>query len=160
MQLILLIIAIGIAAAVSFLTHPQRNNSEKILSVETEVQQNIKNPTSTPIEENNAQDPSVISTPTPANTSEPTKTESGEFIYPNSKNTGGENYESTDDPDIITNWYKEKIKSKNMNVKNFVTTKANGSVLNKLAGSTSNFNIQIEIQKNEGDNTTKIKISE
>lgn len=156
MQLILPIIAIGIAAAVSFLNHPQNSNTQNVLSTETTTEQEIKDPTPTPQKE-------ILSTPTaspsPTATPTPPQKQSGDFIYPNSKNTGGENYESTDDPDVITNWYKEKIKGMGMNIKTFVTTKTNGNVLNKLAGATSERNFQVEIGRKEGEAVTKIKIS-
>lgn len=153
MQLILPIIAIGIAVAVTLLNHPQDdNNEEKILSVKTEVKVSSETPTPT------SPPPDPTSTPTPSTAPQPPAS-SGEFVYPNSKDNGSGNYESADDPDAITNWYKEKIKSMGMNVKTFVTTKTNGNVLNKLSGANSEINISVEIEKKENENITKIKIS-
>src|SRR3990172_11371851 len=72
--------------------------------------------------------------PTPKSTSAVVSSQA--FQYPNSVQVRSENnsttYESSDDPNLITNWYKDKIKSLNMNAKSFVTTKTNGNILNKL----------------------------
>lgn len=67
-------------------------------------------------------------------------------------------YESTDPPDQITNWYKEKIKSMNMNAKSFVSTNTNGNILNKLVGVSGNNEIRVEISKNKNSSLVKIKI--
>lgn len=66
--------------------------------------------------------------------------------------------ESTDDTTQITNWYKDLIKSNDMNAVSFVTTNTNGNYLNKLAGADSTKKIEVEIERKEGQNVTKIKI--
>lgn len=67
-------------------------------------------------------------------------------------------YESTNPPDQVTNWYKEKIKSMNMNAKSFVSTNTNGNILNKLVGVSGNNEIRVEISKNKNSSLVKIKI--
>jgi len=68
-------------------------------------------------------------------------------------------FESNDDPDLITNWYKEKIKSLGMNSKSFVQTKTNGNVLNKLVGARGDKEIRVGIVKKNDESVTKITVS-
>lgn len=101
--------------------------------------------------------PTIKSSPIPSQT--PKKVESiTDLKYPSStqvsQNGNTTIYESTDDSDIITNWYKQKIESLNMNVKSFVTTKTNGNVLNKLVGADENREIRVEITKRNGPKVT------
>jgi hypothetical protein len=76
-----------------------------------------------------------------------------DFIYPGSEvvSSGSDSLslKITDDPDKITDWYKEKIISGNMNVKTFVTTKTNNDVLNRLVGAKSGLEIGVEIKKDD-----------
>lgn len=65
---------------------------------------------------------------------------------------------SKDDPEAITQWYKKKITSDGFNVKTFVTTKANGKILNRLVGSQSEEEIDVEITKEAGEEFVKIKV--
>lgn len=80
------------------------------------------------------------------------------FTYPNSSTLGEGLYESSDDPKVITQWYKEKINSENMNVTSFVTTDTNDNIKNVLAFANEEKNMQIEITKKSGDTKTKIRI--
>lgn len=66
--------------------------------------------------------------------------------------------ESSDDPNAITNWYKEKLKSQNMNVNSFVTTSSNGNILNKLVSANGSIKISVEILRKSSDNTTEINV--
>ena len=68
-------------------------------------------------------------------------------------------YESQDDPDAITDWYKEKIKELGMSAKSLVTTKTNGNVLNKLVGANGKREIRVEITKPADQPTTEIKLT-
>ncbi len=84
------------------------------------------------------------------NESEPIAASSNNFQYPgsvliNSKN-GIDVYETSDDPKVVTDWYKEKIRGDGYDVKNFVTTTVNGVVENKL-------------NANDGDKEVSIKIT-
>lgn len=92
------------------------------------------------------------------------KKDFSDLKYPNSESTGSSIdtffYESMDDPDTITNWYKEKIRSFGMNTKAFVQTKTNGNVLNKLAAANGNREINIEITKKADESKVKIKVTD
>lgn len=83
--------------------------------------------------------------------------------YPNSTITGkGESslfLESRDDHTAITSWYKDKIKSMNMNVKTFVTTNTNGNVLNKLVGANNLTEVNVEITKQSDQSVVKMNIT-
>ncbi|OGH14867.1 MAG: hypothetical protein A2860_00705 [Candidatus Levybacteria bacterium RIFCSPHIGHO2_01_FULL_37_33] len=85
------------------------------------------------------------------------------FVYPGSiiLNQSGDEMtlQSTDDPQAITNWYKEKITGMGMNAKSFVQTNTNGNVLNKLIGAKAGFKVKIQIEKNSSGNITAIKVS-
>jgi len=84
------------------------------------------------------------------------------FVYPGSiilNQSGNEaTLQSTDDPQAITNWYKEKIISAGVNAKSFVTTNTNGNILNKLAGAKSGFKISVEISKKSNESVVKISV--
>ncbi|EKD91305.1 MAG: hypothetical protein ACD_30C00026G0002 [uncultured bacterium] len=103
----------------------------------------------------------AIAIPTPSPTLAP-QNFIGDFVYPNSKKvSGGENsfvLESNDNPDSITDWYKEKIRNLGMNVKTFVTTKTNGKVLNKLVGAGREGEVIVEISKSAGSGVVEIRV--
>ncbi len=46
-----------------------------------------------------------------------------------------------------------------MNVKTFVTTKANDKVLNKLVGADADKELRVEISKDPGDSLVKISVT-
>src|SRR3989344_2539018 len=85
------------------------------------------------------------------------------FIYPGSTilNQSEDKMilQSTDDPQAITDWYKEKITSMGMNAKSFVQTNTNGNVLNKLAGAKSGFKISVEVSKKDNQEKTEISVN-
>lgn len=107
--------------------------------------------------------PTVTSTSAPSSVPSPTQSNINSFIYPGSIKVSGERnslvLQSTDDPQAITNWYKEKINSIGMNAKSFVQTNANGNILNKLVGAKSGFKISIEISKKSNEENVKISVS-
>ena len=84
-----------------------------------------------------------------------------DFQYPGSvvvsKTDNTLNLESSDDPKKITDWYKDKIKSMNMNVTTFVQTSTNGKVLNKLVGADGTTEVRVEIAKR--NNSQRVNIS-
>ena len=110
--------------------------------------------------------PTTIPTPTPAiaeqNLSNSDSTIS-QFKYPGTKELSKTDntliLESSDNPETITNWYKEKIRSENMNTKSFVTTKANDKVLNKLSAVGNGKNISIEISKEADQQVVRIEVN-
>ncbi|KKR30476.1 hypothetical protein A2715_04400 [Candidatus Woesebacteria bacterium RIFCSPHIGHO2_01_FULL_39_32] len=67
--------------------------------------------------------------------------------------------ESQGNVDAITDWYKDKIQSTGMNVKTFVVTKANDNVLNKLGGSNSDQEVNVEIEKKFGESKVLIRVT-
>jgi len=95
---------------------------------------------------------------TPADVSDVDK-----FIYPDAgilgKSVNGIELRSYGDPGPVTDWYKDKIKEKGMSVTSFVTTSANGNILNKLSGASGNEEVNIEIKRDAGEEFTQIKIS-
>lgn len=150
-----------------------------ILGIASFVQGNIFNKNKTKVIKNNLLAPSLIPSKTPTISILPTVTiykknsvpttkqdtaNSGQDInsykYPSSsvKEESGSrlSLESSDNPNTITNWYKEKIASLGMNAKSFVQTNTNGNILNKLAAAKSGFKISVEISKK--NNEEKIEI--
>src|SRR3989344_5032212 len=122
----LLVILVIIIFAVSLIQKGGLENKET-------QRKNITIPTPTP-----TQTPAPTFTPASISTSAPTSSIStlssqqnlSSFIYPGSiilNQSGGEIIlQSTDDPQVITNWYKEKITNMGMNAKSFVQTNTNG----------------------------------
>lgn len=86
-----------------------------------------------------------------------------DFYYPGANDIGSSsselNLQSSDNPDKITDWYKDKIKSLGLNVNSFVTTSANDKVLNKLSAASSSFEINIEISRVSTGAITNIEVS-
>lgn len=68
------------------------------------------------------------------------------------------NLKSSDDIGAITNWYKAKIESENLNVESFVETSANDKVLNQLVGADGQKEIKIEIKKESGTFLVEISV--
>ena len=129
--------------------------NEQVLSVSEETSQ-----TNTPT-------PTSLSNEEPTQSISPTQVPSNEFlvssfIYPGAKVVTQTqttlSLESSDDTDIITNWYKDKIKGMGANVKSFVVTRANDKVLNKLVGANSDVEVAVEISKDPGSSVAKISV--
>lgn len=127
------------------------NSPEEKQDLKEETDEIIEEPTATP-----------AFTPTLAPDLSPTASFLDEYKYPNSETIGEEKnkliLESYDDTNIITNWYKDLIKKDGKNVKNFVSTKTNGDVLNKLAGADSLERLEVEITKKGSEIKTTITV--
>lgn len=146
------------------------------------VQENIMNKNKTKIIKNNLPTPKLIPSPTPIITISPVvtvyrniptptpiqgSTNSGQNIngykYPNSsvkeENETKLFLESGDDSNVITNWYKDKLKNQNMNVNSFVATNTNGNVLNKLVSANGEARVSIEISKKNNQASVEIIIN-
>ncbi|MBI2031187.1 MAG: hypothetical protein HYT08_01095 [Candidatus Levybacteria bacterium] len=157
--LAILIIVVAVAALV------QRNYSKNIQKEKETLEKRIS-PTVTP---KSALTPTPFPTsiPTFAPTAEPTSgsvdTTINNFVYPNSVKTSiGMNnvvMKSSDNPQVITDWYKERIKSLGMNVNSFVQTNTNGNVLNKLVSANSRFKISVNIVRKNNEGNTEIEVS-
>lgn len=117
--------------------------------------------TTTPFDETHPTGTSKTSTPT-NNPDQPPETIS-DIQYPDSSvintNNNVMELESSDDPKMITDWYKNKIKSLNMNVTSFVQTNTNNNILNKLAAADGKKEIRIEILKQNSSQIVKISAS-
>ena len=102
-------------------------------------------------------------TSTPTNSPYSQKLNITDFKYPNAivvnKNGNKLELESNDDPQKITDWYKEKIKSMDLNVTTFVQTSTNGNILNKLVGANGATEVRVEITKQNNSQVVKISIS-
>src|SRR5258708_26197410 len=94
-----------------------------------------------------------------APTSSPQNTNSSSWQYPSSKATSSNTFETTDDAQIVTNWYKNKIQSMGMHTTSFVQVNTNDNVNNKLAGSDNRQEVDISITKSSGDSTVHISIA-
>ncbi len=67
--------------------------------------------------------------------------------------------ESSDDPNIITPWYKEKIRAMGMNATAFSQTSANGNISNKLSGAGNGKKIEVSISKSVNESKTTITLA-
>ena len=124
------------------------------------------------IEEENSEEVKgeAFDTPTLTPTDSPTPTTISQtsgnidsFIYPKGslveKSSSGLIIESTDNPDVITNWYKAKIDELNMNAVSTVQTNTNGNILNKISASNGSLNVEIEISRSNSAEKTKITVN-
>lgn len=106
----------------------------------------------------------IVETPslTPSPTTSQTLGTKSSLFYPGASIISQSNNEfvlqSSDSPDTITPWYKEKIRSMGMTSKSFVVTKTNGNVLNKLVGADGKNEIRVEISKQANESITLIKL--
>lgn len=93
----------------------------------------------------------------------PLPSSSSEFQYPNStiifQSGNSLTLESNNDPNTITNWYKEKIRAMGMNATAFSQTSVNGNISNKLAGAGSGRKIDVSITKSVNQSKTTIQLT-
>jgi len=110
--------------------------------------------------------------PAPSETHTPTITPSStqnssttltDFIYPNANiNAQSETsltLSASDDAQVITDWYKNKIKELGMNTRSFVQTKTNDNVNNVLSAAKGSDEIKVTITKKAGDQQVSIVVS-
>lgn len=92
----------------------------------------------------------------------PTREADNTFVYPNAEEqsaNGNTLYvKSSDDPDRITDWYKEQIAGLGMKTKTFVKTTSNGNIFNKLVGVNESSSVTVEITKNAEEAAVSITI--
>ena len=136
-----------------------KHTNEEVLSM-SESDDPSPTPSSSPVP---PKSPSFTQEPTPKSPS-PSQNVSGSFFYPGSTVKSHEGsvsiMVSNDNVDVVTNWYKDKIKSLGMNVTSFVVTKTNGNVLNKLAGASSTSKVEVEIRKVATNTEVTITVKE
>ncbi|KKU92476.1 MAG: hypothetical protein UY21_C0001G0099 [Microgenomates group bacterium GW2011_GWA1_48_10] len=103
------------------------------------------------------------SKPTPKSPAPSSENNLEQFRYPGSTVVNSSptslSLESSDNPDSITNWYKDKLKSLGYNANSFVTTKSNDKIVNKLVSADGNTEIRVEITRNPGDSITKTTVT-
>lgn len=163
MQFVLPIIAIiilGVAEVSMNITPtptPQKTTEEKVEEkekLEPTKTEEVKSETTT-----SSVKIIITSTPTKESSEKPS---SSNYIYPNatvlSQSENEIHLETSDSTQSVTDWYKNYISENNMNTTSFVTTNTNDNILNRLAGSGNGQKIDVEIQKNSGESTTKVKI--
>ncbi len=80
------------------------------------------------------------------------------WAYPGSTSVGDSKWQSNDPPQVITNWYKDKIKSQGMNATSFVQTNTNDNILNKLVGANGSMKVSVEITRASGISQTSISV--
>ncbi|KKU64378.1 MAG: hypothetical protein UX86_C0009G0008 [Candidatus Amesbacteria bacterium GW2011_GWC1_47_15] len=108
--------------------------------------------------------PTATLPPTPSPTPVPVPSKStpvapaSDWRYPGSTQTSTGVYVSSDVPEKITDWYRQKFNSLGLNVRSIVNTRANEKILNKLSGSGSGMEIEIEIGRNPGAGQVTIKV--
>lgn len=160
----LLIVGVGIFVNRSGLINTPENlapeTRPEVLSAEEE--QVEENETDGDVEKTPKPTPTLVkSAPTDVPASSPSETNS--YQYPNSQviNSSGNSLSlvTTDNVDVVTSWYKDKISSEGMNVKSFVTTKANDNVVNKLVVASGEREIRVVIKKNSGESEVYITVS-
>lgn len=163
MSIIATFIAVIIVVVGIFFSQRNRsdfNQSTSTSKVISESEEQLKPPSPTNVEEDKSSEiPTITKAPTPALS----QNKVSDYRYPNSQTISSSSdsllLNSTDDTDLITNWYKEKIKNEGANVKTFVTTKTNDNVLNKLVGADGEKEIRVEISKEAGESLVKISVT-
>ena len=167
MNVVVIIVAL-VTLAVGVLESQIRNKIDIDIDGDSEISEDTEKP----------ETPEPAETPESAETPEPqpeadrpldeaeTSTNPGElssYFYTGATKTGETsnslNLESSDNPQKITDWYKEKIRGSGMNVKSFVQTSTNGEILNKLAGANSELEVNIEISKAADESQVQIKVT-
>lgn len=159
----LLIVGVGIFVNRSGLV----NTPDNLVS---ETQPEVLSAEEEQVEENEVDgDAEVIPEPTPTLVTEvPTDvpassfSETSSYQYPNSQVTDSSGNSlslvTTDDVDVVTSWYKDKISREGMKVKSFVTTKANDNVVNKLVVASGEREIRVDIEKKSGESEVYITV--
>ena len=86
-----------------------------------------------------------------------------DFIYPgaNIRSESG-NFmvlDTTDNPQVVTDWYKEKIRSTGSNVTSFVTTATNGNIKNELEGAGTEMHVEVKIEKSAISDNVMVSVT-
>ena len=128
-------------------------SSQTSLPTQTPTLTPTPTPTSTPLP------PPPSLTLAPRSPAPPPDEVGSDWQYPGSTELSPGNYQSSDSPDKITDWYQAKIKSLGLNIKTFIRTKANDRVLNKLVSSNGKTEIRVEIAKKPDESVTSITVA-
>lgn len=165
--LAVLLIILGLVIAGQRIANQSNKNTEKATASPSSTPTDSPSVTPTSSPTNNPPTPTSTSIPTdspsPTNAPANQSLNISDLKYPGAtiinESESKLELESSDDPQKITDWFKDKIKSKNLNVTSFVQTSTNGNVLNKLVGANSNTELRVEITKQNDSQTVKISIS-
>ena len=65
---------------------------------------------------------------------------------------------SGDDPEKITDWYKEKIEARKMGAISFISNNVNDNISNKLVGEEDGQRVSVDITKDSGASETEIEV--
>lgn len=138
------------------------NNPPETFSQESSYPTITPSPTQIESSPTKAALPTSTSTP-PTVTQKPNQNTMSDLIYPgslirNQTETALE-LESSNDPQSVTQWYKDTIDSMNMNVKSFSQNTVNGNTHNSLVSANNNTEIRVTITKNKSESTTKISVT-
>lgn len=130
-------------------------------------------PSLTPASESNTPMPSILPKKTPSNfptkrvnkpnqpspTSKIQPDNTSSFQYPGSIKVSGSVYTTTDSPQTVTDWYKDKIRQSGMQTTTFVQNSVNGNINNVLVGSNGDRDVRVTIKKSPSSATTEITLS-
>jgi hypothetical protein len=123
-------------------------------------------PTSTP-EPTMAPVETLVPTATPTATVKPTaaafkvSATEQDWLYPGARiiQTLPElKTEITIDPKVVTDWYKEKIKSLGMSTQSFIVTSTNDKIYNKLVAASAASKIEVTIERVSSSAATQITV--
>jgi hypothetical protein len=149
----------------SIFAFPKRNQT-----VVKTVRQEVRFPTTTPGNVPTITQPLMTITLEPSETKVPSITpiqqndSAKSVIYPNAIHiieTGNTiSFQTTDDTDTVSNWYKNLIISFHMNTQTFIKTNTNGNILNKLVGVNGNEKqLRVEISKGSTMSVTSVIVT-
>ncbi len=168
MHIIITVLALGILAIGIFASQKVEDSSEeKVLGKENYDQLDVLPTSDLPTEKSNSTEENFQISPSPSSTNLPTTSQQSQkfekYLYSESKvkilSQSSVTLESSANVDVITDWYKNKIKSEGMTVTSFVVTKTNDNVLNKLVGAKDGEEIRVEIEKKTAEVNTTIQVS-
>lgn len=160
MSLLLVLAFIVLGAGVFMRTESKTSAQPEVEGVKTESSPTMPVPEPTVL-------PTATKAPTPTNRPIPTNTPvpkipasnvDTSWQYPGSQKVNDQTFTSTDEPQKITDWYKNKINSLGYQVRSFVQTNANDKIENSLSAAKNNNETSIKITKKPGDATVKIKV--
>ena len=165
MRLIFILILIPvILVAQKYLVHPTVVKPE--ITHVAEVK-SAHSPSNTPTASSTTT-PNTTSIPTPTSQRTLTQTPStqgniNDFLYPGATQTGNNgnstNLRTSDDAQVVTNWYKDKIKSLGWNATSAIENNTNSDISNQLVASNGSREIRIQITKNNNSSTVNITVS-
>jgi len=146
----MIVIAVVVAAVVGVFNHRSDQSSDSTTLFPTT--------TPSPVVEPSATSAPTSSSHSPSPTAYHPKSETSNWIYPNSKKLSDNQYETSDSPETVTDWYKAKIRAEDYSTRTFVATSANSKVFNKLSAAKNNQVITIQISRNPESSQTLVAL--